>query len=48
MSFLRRNAAALLLLLVAVSFLVIGVYREETELVFRKAIQICMECIGLG
>lgn len=48
MSFLRRNAAALVLLLVAVSFLVIGVYREETELVFRKAIQICMECIGLG
>ncbi len=48
MSFLRRNAAALLLLLVAVSFLVIGVYREEAELVFRKAIQICMECIGLG
>ena len=48
MSFLRRNAAALVLLLVAVSFLVIGVYREEMELVFRKAIQICMECIGLG
>lgn len=31
------------LLLIAV-----GVWRGEAEIILRKAIQICMECIGLG
>ena len=48
MSFLKKNAQALTLLVIAVLFLVVGVWREETEQVFRKAVNICMECIGLG
>ncbi len=48
MSFLKKNAPALTLLVIAVLFLVVGVWREETEQVFRKAVNICMECIGLG
>ncbi len=48
MSFLRKNKAALLLLLVGVIFLAIGVWRGEVETIFRKAVNICMECIGLG
>ena len=46
MSFLRRNRAAVITLAVAVLFLVLGVLREETQIVFRKAVNICMECIS--
>lgn len=48
MSFIRRNRAALLLCIAAVFCLTQGVLRGETEIVFRKAVNICMECIGLG
>lgn len=48
MSFMKQNKITLLLLLVGVAFLAIGVWRGEVETVFRKAINICMECIGLG
>ena len=48
MSFIKKNKAALLLLAVGIAFLAIGVWRGEAETVFRKAVNICMECIGLG
>lgn len=48
MNFLKKNAPALTLLVIAALFLVVGVWRAETEQVFRKAVNICMECIGLG
>lgn len=48
MSFLRRNRVAAVLLAAAVLCLALGVWRGETETVFRKAVNICMECIGLG
>lgn len=30
------------------AMLCFGVYREETEAIFRKAVKICLECIGIG
>ena len=48
MSFLKRNRAALALLVLGAAFVVIGVLRGEAEVVFRRAINVCMECIGLG
>nr|WP_297171124.1 CD1871A family CXXC motif-containing protein [uncultured Agathobaculum sp.] len=48
MTFLKRNRAAALVLVAAAVFLALGVWRGETETVFRKAVNICMECIGLG
>lgn len=45
---LRRYWPALTLICVGVLFIAIGVWREEVEVVFRKAVNICMECIGLG
>lgn len=48
MSFLRRNRAAVILLLIGLIFVAVGVWRGEVETVFRKAVTICMECIALG
>ncbi len=48
MSFIRKNKAAMIALLVGIVFSAIGVWRGELETVFRKAVNICMECIGLG
>ncbi|MDO4269308.1 MAG: CD1871A family CXXC motif-containing protein [Eubacteriales bacterium] len=48
MSFLKRNRIAVAVLLTAVCFVALGVWRGEAETVFRKAVNICMECIGLG
>ncbi len=48
MSFIRKNRIALLLIVLGIAFCFIGAYRGEIETVFRKAVNICMECIGLG
>ena len=48
MSFLRNNWRALLLMGLGLAFLLFGLGRGEGEIVFRKATNICMECIGLG
>ena len=48
MNFLKRNRAAVAAIAAALAFLAIGVWRGEAEVVLRKSINICMECIGLG
>ena len=48
MSEKKKNIIALLIIAVGVAFLCFGIYRGETMVVLRKAINICLECIGIG
>ena len=34
--------------IVSVLFIGIGIYRQEVGVVLKKAINICLECIGVG
>ena len=36
------------ILFMSICFIVSGVYRNEVNTVFKKAINICLECIGIG
>ena len=43
-----RSKARMLLFLGSIAFIVIGVTRGEMGKVLLKAINICLECIGIG
>lgn len=36
------------LFLTSLMFIVIGIMREEHLVVLKKAVKICLECIGIG
>ena len=36
------------LLGISIVFIALGIFREEHQVVLKKAINICLECIGLG
>ncbi|MEQ8175334.1 MAG: CD1871A family CXXC motif-containing protein [Syntrophomonadaceae bacterium] len=38
----------ILLLAAAAALISFGIYRGEVDVVFNKAINICLECIGIG
>ncbi|MCI8560694.1 MAG: hypothetical protein HFH03_06185 [Dorea sp.] len=44
----KKHAAGVLVFLTAVCMMAWGVYRGEVSTVFGKAVNICLECIGLG
>lgn len=41
-------AMRILICITAAAFILIGVTRGEVALVLKKAVNICLECIGLG
>ena len=45
---LKKAAVQVLLLLIGIAMLVFGIWRDEAQTVFSKAIRVCMECVGIG
>ncbi|MEA5011470.1 MAG: CD1871A family CXXC motif-containing protein [Angelakisella sp.] len=48
MDWIKRNSLAFLVLVLGIVFVVLGVMRGEHDTVLLKAINICLECIGIG
>ena len=44
----RKNLLAAGLVLLGLGLMAAGILRGEDTVVWRKAVNICMECIGLG
>lgn len=45
---MKRSVTALGVLVLGAAFVAVGIFRGEAQTVFQKAVQICMECIGIG
>lgn len=43
-----KNAARIIVAVAACAFILYGTTRGEMEIVLNKAVNICLECIGLG
>ena len=43
-----RNIIRVILVLVGIGMLVYGATQGEAAIVLRKAIRVCLECIGIG
>lgn len=46
--FLQENKKGLIILCIAAIFIVVGIVRQEQNIVLQKAVNICLECIGIG
>ena len=44
----KKLAAQVILLAMAGAFIAFGVYRGEAQTVLTKAINLCLECVGIG
>ncbi|MBS6455469.1 MAG: thioredoxin [Holdemanella biformis] len=45
---LKKATVQVLLLFTGMVMLVFGIWRDEAQTVFSKAIRVCMECVGIG
>ncbi len=43
-----KNLVRISLLIISITFIAYGISSGEMKQVFRKAILICLECIGIG
>jgi hypothetical protein len=48
MKTLNSNTAFISVFLAGLLFLAYGLFRGEAEVVLRKAVTVCLECIGIG
>ncbi|NLK43152.1 MAG: thioredoxin [Tissierellia bacterium] len=44
----KKNGLRVILLVASIGSILIGIYREEVLTVLVKAINICLECVGIG
>lgn len=45
---MKKRKATYGLLALSLAFIGFGIYRREVDTVFMKAINLCLECIGIG
>lgn len=45
---MKNRKATYGLLALSLAFISFGIYRREVDTVFMKAINLCLECIGIG
>ncbi|WP_253200454.1 CD1871A family CXXC motif-containing protein [Clostridium sp. CF012] len=43
-----RNRYSTIILFIALGFIGVGTFRGEVQEVFAKAINLCLECVGIG
>lgn len=44
----RKRLISALLLLAGIALVAVGVWRGEVQAVLMKAVNLCLECIGIG
>ena len=44
----KTNVIRIVVLLLSIVFIFFGAYRGEAREVYKKAIEICLSCIGIG
>lgn len=47
-AYIQKAYIKFMILLLSLTFIIVGVIREEQFVVLKKAINICLECIGIG
>ncbi len=45
---MKRRMVSGVWILLALGMIVLGIYRNEAAAVWQKAVNICLECIGVG
>lgn len=45
---LRSRWTECVIAMIGIAMMGYGIYRGEVEVVFMKAVKICLECIGIG
>ena len=43
-----KNRYKVIILLTAVVFIALGIIQQEHQVVWKKAVNICLECVGIG